>query len=173
MQANGIDIVRAGIRTDLDVVEVGVTGLTTETSTRLRAEFGPGIVVVEDRVAQADACVSVSNCRPMKGGIKITRPTGYCTSGFVVKTSNTGEIMMLTAGHCLHVHGGLGAVWSHNNDTLGIAAGSTWHPGITRNGDVGLIDIYTSEVPATKNQLLDASTTVKSVGGRDFSRVRG
>jgi hypothetical protein len=173
LRAEGIDIVRAGIRTDQNIVEVGVTGLTTKTSNRLTTEFGPGIVVVENRVAQADACVSVSNCRPMKGGIKITRPTGYCTSGFVVKTSNTGEIMMLTAGHCLHVHGGLGAVWSHNSDTFGIAAEDTWHPGVTRNGDVGLIDIYTSEVPATKNQLLDASTTVKSVGGWDSAQLVG
>lgn len=80
---------------------------------------------------------------------------------------------MLTAGHCIAVTGGAGAVWSHNSDTLGIGAQETWNVGTTRNGDVGLIDIYTSEVPATKNQLLDAGTTVKAVGGWDSSQMLG
>lgn len=180
LKAEGIDIVSAGIRTDLNVIEIGVHGLTQATSERIEDEFGPGIVVVEDHVAHADACLSVSNCRPIKGGLKITRPGGaYCTSGFVVKTLNTSEIMLLTAGHCLDRWGGFEAVWSHSVNTdqspnsFGIANRDTWVNGSTKNGDVGLIDIYTHEVPATKNQIRTTGTTLKAVGGWDSAQFLG
>jgi hypothetical protein len=172
LRAEGVAIVGAGIRTDLNVVEIGVTGLTPETSERLRAEFGEGSTTIEARQPQADACVDISNCRPMKGGIEFYK-VYHCTSGFIVETSNTSEIMMLTAGHCLHISGGVGAVFSHNADTLGIADVDTWNPGSTRNADVGLIDLYTHEVPATKNQILTSGSTVKSVGGWDATQLVG
>ncbi len=38
---------------------------------------------------------------------------------------------------------------------------------------MGLIDIYTSEVPATKNQLRTTGSTVKSVGGWDSAQFVG
>lgn len=174
LKADGIDIVRAGIRTDVNVVEIGVNGLTPATSKQLEADFGPGIVVVEDHVAQADACVSISNCRPMKGGLKITRSASvWCTSGFAVKALNTNGIKLLTAGHCIDVNGGSGAVWSHNSDSFGTAQEDTWNSGSTRNGDVGLIGLYSSEVPATKNQIYTTGTTVKTVAGWDSAQFVG
>lgn len=168
LKADGIDIVRAGIRTDLNVVEIGVLGLSTDSSVRLENEFGPGIVVAEDQVAVADACNSISDCRPMKGGLKIHRAASvYCTSGFVVKALNTGGTRILTAGHCIAVNGGSGAIWNHNGTRFGLAQEETWNVGATRDGDVGLIDLDDDEVPTTKNLIHTTGTTVKTVAGWD------
>jgi hypothetical protein len=154
-------------------VIVGVQGLTPATAERLETQFGDGLRVREGSAAVADTCVSFDNCRPIKGGLKITRPTGYCTSGFVVKRTDNGEIDLLTAGHCIQVLGGLNAVWNHNGDAFGTAGQETWDINVTRDGDVGLIKIDSDEIPTTKNQVHTTGSTVKTVSGWDAAQYVG
>ncbi len=174
LKAEGIDIVRAGIRTSENVIEVGVHGLTPAISTRLKEVYGPGLVIAEQDSAVGDACVNILNCRPMKGGITIKAADGgICTSGFVVKATNTGGYRLLTAGHCIEAHGGAEVVWSHDNDSFGKAKDETWKDGATRKGDVGLIDLYGAEVPTNKNRLHTTSSTVINVSGYYLSLYQG
>ena len=175
LQAEGIKVVLTGILTSQNIVDVGVEGLTPEISQRLSDEFGAAIMVREEKTAQADACVSIKNCRPMKGGLEVksAADNGQCTSGFVVKRADNGALHLLTAGHCIEAHGGYDVVWRHNNDGFGRARHDTWHVNYTRDGDVGLLTILTAETPATKNQIYQSGTTVRSVTGWDSVQYQG
>lgn len=108
-----------------------------------------------------------------EGGLKITQSASWCTSGFVVKALNTGGIRLLTAGHCIDVNGGSGATWKHNGTRFGLAKDETWKVGVTRDGDVGLIDLDADEVPSTKNLMYRSGTTYKTVAGWDSNQYVG
>ena len=77
IQSTALDIVR-------NSVVVGVVDLTPDAAATLSARY-PGIQVVDEALdTQLDACNSVSDCYPMKGGLKIAElnhSTSYCTSG--------------------------------------------------------------------------------------------
>jgi hypothetical protein len=173
LKRQGVDVVTAGIRTDENLVFIGVNGLATYATDELRSRFGQDLEVFEDSPAHADACNGTFDCRPMKGGIDITRPTGACTSGFVVKRQDTSALHILTAGHCIEVHGGYNAQWSHNSDPFGYARHETWRADFTRDGDVGLITIAVSETPSSKNQVHTESVLVKPVTGWDSVQFVG
>ena len=125
---------------------VGIDGLTPARETAVVDSAGPGLLFQEADPALADACVNGVNCRPIKGGIAVTRPNGTwpCTSGFIVKEG--GTLRLLTAGHCLHMAGGPGIDWVHNGVKFGDALSDTWQPTYTRTADVGLIDIDSAEL---------------------------
>ena len=145
LAAAGANVVETAILPDRNAVLVGLDGLTPARAGDVTESAGPGLVFEEAKAAHADACLNGSNCRPIKGGIAITRPNGSwpCTSGFVVKEG--GTVRLLTAGHCLHMAGGPTLDWTHNSIKFGDALSDTWQPGYTRTADVGLIDIDSGE----------------------------
>jgi hypothetical protein len=104
-----------------NVVEVGVKGLTPAAKETLKADYGPGVRVVEDETFGPAACPDSNCANPLKAGLKIDIPAGggSCTSGFHTRGYG-GNIKMLTAGHC--------------NEGLAIPSAQYEHPGF---GDIG------------------------------------
>lgn len=174
LRTEGIGILETGIATDRNAVAIGVQGLTESEATALRQRFGPSLIIEEARPSQADACNNSADCRPLRGGIELVYlGIDRCTSGFVVKQSATAEIQFLTAGHCIAVNGGYGATWYHNGTTIGDARRETWHPNHIRGGDVGLIDMFSAQVPTTKNLIHIGSGNSRTVAGWDSSQYVG
>jgi V8-like Glu-specific endopeptidase len=165
--ASGIDIVRVAVKTSQNRLRVGVRDLTESERQEILARYGSDLDVFEDGVAVSDACPATNDCRPIKGGISINHTggaAGECTSGFIVRASD-GTLRMLTAGHCIHVHGGYDTQWQHNSDAFGRARRETWTPGGTGNADVGLISIASAEqdLMTSKNKMRRTNDSVVSV----------
>ena len=141
--SSGVHIVRVGIRPSLNTVRIGVLTSDESAAPSIHARYGDDVVVHETQIAHADACVAANNCRPMKGGIAIN-PTGgpaaVCTSGFVVRRTDTSALAMLTAGHCIQKWGGFDQAWQHNADGFGRALYETFEVGGSGWADVGLIN---------------------------------
>lgn len=167
--ASGIDVVRVAVKTSENRLRIGVHDLTDAERQMLLARYGAEIDVFEDGVAVSDACGGYNDCRPIKGGISINHDggsAGECTSGFVVR-GDTGALYLLTAGHCIQVHGGYDTLWEHDNDSFGRARRETWTPGGTGAADVGLITIFSAEqtLMTHKNQMRRTTNSVVSVVG--------
>ena len=175
LRRGGIEIVLTGIDPRKNQVIVGVPEVSATASATLEARFGDGIKVRQNGQAQADAC-TVSSCWPQKGGIRVysIAMSNSCTSGYVAKRSDTGELALVTAGHCIYV-GGTGN-WAHDisTHTIGPTTGHTWVTGA--DADVAFIRMTVSAPPSVKNQVLRfdegiysltavADTTAQLVGG--------
>jgi Trypsin len=149
-------VVRVASDKRMNKVLIGVMGLNTETEKRLRDRYGTDVVIDEARIADSDARAGDSNnCRPIKGGLAINVSgglPGQCTSGFVVKRTDTGTLSILTAGHCIAVHGGFDNPWYHNYDGFGRALYETWVSGGSGDADVGLTTIFSSDVALMTNK---------------------
>jgi hypothetical protein len=94
-----------------------------------------GMSVVAARPIVNDTCGSVAYCWPMKGGIRIylvSNHSDYCTTGFIARTTNTGDLVALTAGHCLALSNSTGTdYWGHaitptGAGNFGWELGNTW-----------------------------------------------
>lgn len=171
----GVEIVLTGIDPRKNQVIVGVPEVNATVSAILESRFGDGIMVRQNGRAQADAC-TVSSCWPQKGGVRVYSISkgNSCTSGYVAKRSDTGELALVTAGHCIYV-GGTGN-WAHDSSThtVGPTAGHTWVA--NADADVAFIRMTVSALPSVKNQVLRfdegiyaltavADTTAQLVGG--------
>ena len=89
--------------------------------------------------AWTSACHSRTDCGPrVMGGLRITFTGWACTTGFVARGSETGKLIVVTAGHCL-AGSGLSALWSHHGVAIGRASVEAFHPG--SGADVGAIDL--------------------------------
>lgn len=154
LRKTGIQIVSTGIDPTTNSVLVGVTGLTRDKAATLEDRFGSNLTFREQGPAVADACNSMADCWPPKGGLEIASAYdgGLCTSGFIASRLDTQALVMVTAGHCLEVHGGTSTVWTHHGNNIGQRQNETWNP--NSNADVGLIGIYTASTPTTKNQAI-------------------
>lgn len=164
----GIDVVHVSVRTSLNTVRIGVQGISPAVEIELKLRYGSDIIVFESKVAHSDICDATNNCRPIKGGISINHTggaAGECTSGFVVKRTDNGSLAILTAGHCLQVHGGFDQAWQHNSQGFGRALYETWESGGTGDADVGLITIQSPDVAlmTNKNQMRRTNGSVANV----------
>jgi V8-like Glu-specific endopeptidase len=56
----------------------------------------------------------------------------------MARDTETGKLLLLTAGHCL-AGSGLSALWSHHGAAIGRASVEAFHPG--SDADVGAIDL--------------------------------
>lgn len=174
----GVQVVRVAIRTSLNTVRIGVTGLTADVEASLKEAYGADVVVFETTIAQSDVCDSTNNCRPMKGGISINHTggvAGECTSGFVVERTDNAALAILTAGHCIQVHGGFDQAWQHNSQGFGRALYETWEPGGTGDADVGLITIQSPDVAlmTNKNQMRRTNGSVANVTSYQLNPLEG
>jgi len=155
LERAGVRLVRVAVATDANTLVVGVRGKTPEGETRLKAEYGSFLQVVEANVAHGDSCPATDDCRPMKGGIAINHAggsPGECTSGFVVKKTDNGAWAILTAGHCIEKYGGFDVIWRHNGQGFGRGLYETFIQGGEGDGDVGLISIQSPEWPSMTNK---------------------
>lgn len=156
LAALGIAVHLTGIQPSSNSVVVGVEMLTPAGPGILQARFGPGLSLREQGPGVPDACNSMYDCWPPKGGIEVkSSATGNkCTSGWVAKRTDTFALVLVTAGHCIEIGGGENTVWTHKTNSIGKAQKETWASGA--DGDVGLIGIYASSTPTTKNRLIAA-----------------
>lgn len=115
-------IASAGIVEDRNAVEVALQAGATISAPDLAAEFGPGVIVVDDPGIALTACIDWNNCAedPWRGGLSIdnldtlTKPD--CSTAFVMKAPAGGAARkMLTAGHC----GSVDSVWQHDDVHFG------------------------------------------------------
>lgn len=167
--AHGIDVLLTGIDERANKVVVGLASDVSSGEATLRERFGDAISVRHQEQGQADACTGSADCPPLKGGIGIIAPDGgACTSAYIGKRTGTGQFVIVTAGHCLAVHGGSGQEWHHASGAdltrIGQAQQNTWVSGA--NADVGLIGIFTFSLPATKNQFLAAPGDIRQLTSR-------
>jgi streptogrisin C len=174
LAASGIRVVRVAYSPHLNTLRIGVEGLTASAENVLRDRYGDGLVIFEDAVAHSDACDNPNNCRPMKGGIAISSSSAsnawnQCTSGWVVKRNDNNAKVIVTAGHCIQVHGGFDHAWYHNFNGFGRALRETFEAGSSGDADVGLISLFSDELAAmpTKNLMRrnnGSVTTVTALG---------
>lgn len=145
LRATGTQIVSTGLDILANRVQVGVHGLRADTQIVIFDAFGPIVTTVEDAPGEADACVSMNNCWPMKGGLRIHATVNGlpCTGGFIAARSDNGKLGIVTAGHCLaHANPSGPDYWGHANSptaaqNFGEERLHTWHDGSL--ADVGFI----------------------------------
>jgi hypothetical protein len=124
-------------------------------------------------VGHPPACRSRSDCgQRVMGGLQITFTGWSCTTGFVARDSETGKLVVVTAGHCL-AGSGLSARWSHHRVAIGRASVEKFGAG--SNADVGTIDltnahasndVYGSTSSDTRSVTHVAPNDSQSVGSR-------
>ena len=177
LEAGGIQIVQIAIATSMNTLHVGVRNLTSGAAGVLKELYGSDLSVVDADVAVSDACNDTNNCRPMKGGISINHTGGVpgeCTAGYVVKRTDNGNPMILTAGHCIQVHGGFDQAWQHNSQGFGRAQYETWIPGGSGDADVGVISIQSPEWPSmTSKNLIRRKNGTGSLSDQSVAQVTG
>jgi hypothetical protein len=112
------------IETDIpdNQVIVSLSATDSTIAAKLSDRYGPAVRTVEGSQVQPDVCTRLDCGPPWKGGIKIARtnPTGYCTSGYVVRklVGSSYVYAIWTAGHCTS------ATW-HEGSTSGTTIGTT------------------------------------------------
>jgi streptogrisin C len=94
------------------------------------------------------------------GGLQITFTGWSCTTGFIVRDTQTQQLSVLTAGHCL-AGSGMSALWSQHGMAIGRASVEAFRSG--SNADVGAIDLTESR----------ASNAVYGSTGSDIRSVTG
>jgi len=122
-------------------------------------------------VRAPSACASRSDCGPrVMGGLKIAFTGWACTAGFVAKDTETGTLVVLTAGHCL-AGSGPSARWTYRGVPIGRASVEAFRSG--SNADVGAIDlnpprpgnaVYGSSNDDIRSVTAEASVTSQAVG---------
>ena len=145
---------------------MGARRSSLNTGLRIAVALAAGIVVggaapatAPSAVGQPPTCRSRSDCGPrVMGGLQITFTGWSCTTGFVARDTETGKVIVLTAGHCV-AGSGLLALWSHHGVAIGRASVDAFHPG--SNADVGAIDL--ADARASNEVYGSSRTDIRSV----------
>ncbi|HUQ79421.1 MAG TPA: hypothetical protein VM427_11195 [Patescibacteria group bacterium] len=141
------------IETDIPNNQVVVSVSTSDASidASIIERYGPAVHVIEGSQVQPDVCTRLDCGPPWKGGIKIARtnPTGYCTSGYVVRklVGATYNYAIWTAGHCTS---GTWREGSISGTTIGTTSAVYFSDG--GNTDIQVIPISASQ---KSNQIID------------------
>jgi hypothetical protein len=122
-----------------NVVVIVVPPFDAKTEAAILDRFGEGLVrVVSGGPVQPDVCTR-SNCGPpWRGGLKIARSGGQCTSNFIVKkwVSPNWTYALWTAGHCGNAQWRMGTT---SGPIIGTTAAN--HFGDLSDADVQVIPI--------------------------------
>lgn len=175
----GISVVSVGLDVPSNAVSVGGQEFSSSVARVLSDLYGTAVSVSEDAPTAWDACNSMSDCWPMKGGLRIyltSNTTKICTSGFLAKRTDTSALVVQTAGHCLALANSTGTdYWGHRSSpsaaaNFGWELANTWTA--NSSADVGLIQLDSDSVSAlnglAKNTLhaYDSSTNYPVSGVR-------
>jgi hypothetical protein len=103
------DTLTAGLRTDLNVIELQVPSEGTLTPAQ-RDLVASAPSVLGDRLvigsyrgrATPRACVYPYCDPPLRGGIRINHPNASCTGAFIAKSKVDDKLYQFTAGHCAY-----------------------------------------------------------------------
>ncbi|MBB5869028.1 hypothetical protein F4553_002407 [Allocatelliglobosispora scoriae] len=135
VNAGATVMLSAGIRTDLNAVQVGVPadGVLTAAQKAFveaaRTRLGAGLVLgtSPSRGFEAFAGCDSPYCDPpLRGGVKINYPgVTACTLGFIAQSKVDSKKYMVTAGHCAMDR--LGNWWSKNAGLSEFKVGAVHH----------------------------------------------
>lgn len=145
LQAQGLPIAQVGVVAEGNHVLVGLEYPSPGTQATLRDRYGPMVSTEVVGPSVLDVCNSRSDCRPIKGGLKMGRGGEFlCTTGFNGVRRDNGNHVVLTAGHCLALNGGVQncePLWKHNGNVFGCAKGESLpaNPNTDAEADVGWI----------------------------------
>jgi len=109
VNAGAADTLTAGLRTDLNAIELQVPaeGTLTPAQRDLVASapsvLGDRLVIASYRGAPtARACVYPYCDPPLRGGIRINHPDASCTGAFIAQSKVDDKLYQFTAGHCAY-----------------------------------------------------------------------
>ncbi len=136
LAGKGLQISRLAVDVETNAVQVGVVDLDNAKSAQLERLFGD-VEISEVPLELADHRNATAS--PMRAGVRITMAGGgSCTSAWKAQDRTTGQLVMLTAGHCAP---GAGA---------GTGVGTAIRQGTTSTGaarTVGTVDQTTWTFP--------------------------
>lgn len=171
----GVEVTGVGIDVPRNATSISLAEVTAGRVEMLRSRYGDGIVIQQSGVAVADACPE-TGCTPLKAGIGMLGKGGAwpCTVGYLARRTDVSPdvFVIVTAGHCVQYGSGTtGDPWTHGSVNLGYGLYSPSGSGRIEtyfnnsSGDVGLISIFSSTLPTTKNQLLqdDSPVVVRNI----------
>ena len=162
----GVDLSAIGPDIRQNEVRVGVLEQADRAASILADRFGPGIRVLRDALAVADAC-NILDCPKVKGGLAIiyqgaSSGAVVCSAGYVARRYDDpaphDELAVVTAGHCLHGNGGGGVTWKLKDGTcIGVSSPKyVWED--EADADIGFIRIrYPADEacqPGNKNRVM-------------------
>ena len=99
LTAAGIQVSQIAVDVKTNMVRVGVVNLDPAKRKAITTQFGP-VDVYEGELAELDLLRS-DTADPMRAGVRIDiQGGGSCTSNWKARDRDTGELVMLTAGHC-------------------------------------------------------------------------
>ncbi|MEV4508569.1 S1 family peptidase [Dactylosporangium sp. NPDC049525] len=133
-----------GVRPDLNALWLGVPSGATADQLALvettRQALGSGLVVGSaPRGLRPLACAGQFCDPPLRGGIRVTHPTGSCTGGFLAKSKVDNELYQFTAGHCGEDRSGN---WSTQfTDGSAHVIGAIHHWEYNASGDAAILSI--------------------------------
>ncbi|MEA2025307.1 MAG: S1 family peptidase [Chloroflexota bacterium] len=162
LEASGIDIVEVYADVTTNKVVVGLSGARSGAQASLRASHSDLIRTKATGSIAPDACTNRWHCRPpWKGGLYIKAigyANGKCSSAFLARRNSSGNLVLVTAGHCLALNGGAGVTWKHDGVNIGKAkSGWTWAN--YANSDVGWIDVENPGSVSPRNRFYASSSS--------------
>jgi hypothetical protein len=144
---DGIHLAGASVDTRGNRVVAKVVDPTDRDEAVIRERYGAEVVVRAGRPAHADACNTRYDCWPMMAGVNIV-PTnfadGFCTAGFLARRTDTDQIVVSTAGHCLWGAGEYedAVVFKHHGNNFGVGRERVYQN--NKPADIGIINMYSS-----------------------------
>ncbi|MFN8520358.1 MAG: hypothetical protein U0667_13400 [Chloroflexota bacterium] len=144
---DGIRYVRAGVDTEHNRIIVTLQDPDERQEAIIHDRYGDFVGVQAGTPATADACTSRYHCWPPMGGINIVPTTwsdGFCTAGFFARRTDSDQLVLATAGHCLWGPGEIGddIIWEHDGHNIGIGRERVYQDG--HDADIGIINVYQS-----------------------------
>ncbi|MEJ2608969.1 MAG: hypothetical protein P8179_02535 [Candidatus Thiodiazotropha sp.] len=108
LAADGIQVAQIAVDIKANIVRIGVVNLNSAKREAITSLFGP-VDIYEGEIEELDLLRS-DTADPMRAGVRITNQSGgFCTSNWKARDRDTGQLVMLTAGHCaVDVDGTLG-----------------------------------------------------------------
>lgn len=173
----GFDVTSIGFDLPANRVTVGLAHLTTTASDAIRARYGDVVVTRERPPAVADTCPQ-TGCLPLKAGIGMLSKGGAWpgTIGYLARRTDVSPdvLVLVTAGHIVKLgSGATGDPFTHGTTNLGYGINSPALSGKIHtffdlaDADVGLISVFSTVYPTSRNQVLvdESPVTTRPVLG--------
>lgn len=171
----GLQVTSVGFDLMENKVTIGLKHLTTTGREAILAKYGMAVAVRERAPAVADACPQ-TGCLPLKGGIGMLGKGGAWpgTVGYLARRTDVSPdvLVIVTAGHIVKLgSGATGDPFTHGTTNLGYGINSPAMAGKIHtffdlaDADVGLISVFSSVYPTSRNQILvdEAPVTTRPV----------
>jgi hypothetical protein len=127
----GIQVTSVGVDVVNNRLKIGVASPVSQASLYLSDAYGPAVEVVSKPLATPPSCTGQNNCAPpAMGGLEIGLApaldgAGVCSSAYSARTTS-GQVVLVTAGHCAGSPGRLVYNGSYNAFIGQIPVSTEW-----------------------------------------------